>query len=77
MDENQAKELAKDFLAENIELTVHHEIPTEIYLSDMVPSDVIVISFSLFEDPGRLGSSKYLIVSKRDGSVRFAGHQGE
>ena len=76
MDDNQAKELAKDFLAENVELTVHQEVPPGIYISDLNPEDVIVISFSLFEEP-RFGSSKYLIVSRRDGSVRFAGHQGE
>lgn len=76
MDENQAKELAKEFLAKNIELTVHHEIPQGIYIPDMDPKNVIAISFSLFEVP-HLGSSKYVIVSKRDGSVRFAGHHGE
>lgn len=76
MDDNQAKELAKDFLAKNVDLTVHHELPSGIYLYDMNPDDVIVMSFSLCDEP-HLGSSKYLIVSKRDGSVRFAGHQGE
>lgn len=76
MDDNQAKELAKDFLAENIEFKVHQEIPSGIYISDLDPGDAVVISFSLFEEP-HFGSSKYLIVSKHDESVRFAGHQGE
>lgn len=42
----------------------------------MDPEDAIAISFSLFEE-SHLGPSKYVIVSRRDGSVRFAGHQGE
>ena len=76
MDDNQAKELAKDFLAENVELTVHQEIPPGIYISDLDLEEVIVLSFSLFEEP-HFGPSKYVIVSTRDGSVRFAGYQGE
>lgn len=76
MDENKAKELARDFLAENIELTVHSEIPFDIYIPDIDPEDIIVMRFSLFDEP-KVGSSKFVMVSKIDGSIRYVGNGGE
>lgn len=76
MDELTAKQLARQFLASSIELTVCRQIPPEVSVYPADPEDVIVIRFELF-DRSHVGPSAYVTVSKRDGTVRFVGHQGE
>lgn len=74
MDKQTAEQLARKYLCENIKLEIYHKIPPEIYTKD--PENEILIAFSLFEEP-QFGPSKYVTVSKTDGTVRFIGHYGE
>ena len=76
MNEEEALKLARKFLSEKIQLEVHSvsSTPSGIYRHD--PNKEILISFSLFAEE-RVGSSKFLGVSKIDGTVRYIGHKGE
>ncbi|MEX1013711.1 MAG: hypothetical protein WDZ80_00945 [Candidatus Paceibacterota bacterium] len=76
MNKQVAKELARKFLCKNIELEVYSEEPPGVSIYPFDPKNDILISFSLFEEP-KFGPSKYIIVSKIDGTVRYIGHHGD
>lgn len=76
MDKQTAVQLARKFLCENIELKVHSEEPPGLGIYPFDPKHDILISFSLFEEQ-KFGPSKYITVSKIDGTVRYVGHHGE
>ena len=76
MTEKEALKLAREFLSEKIKLEVYSESspPSGMYQHDS--NKEILIRFSLFDDQ-RVGSSKFLGVSKIDGTVRYLGQKGE
>lgn len=76
MDKQIAEKLARKFLSENIELKVYLEKPPGLGIYPFDPKHDILIRFSLYEEP-KFGPSKYITVSKIDGTVRYVGHQGE
>lgn len=76
MDKKEAEKLARNFLAEKIDLKIYDEVPPEISTYPLNPEKVILINFTLFEEP-HFGASKYLAISKKDGSVRYLSWQGE
>ncbi len=76
MDETNAIELARKFLSENNELEIHSEITPQTNFYEYNPENEILISFSLFETP-KLGPSKYITISKSDGTIKYIGEHGE
>lgn len=77
MDKKTAEKLARDFLSQNIELEVYTEIPSGITAYGLDIKNEFLVGFSISKEPHRIGSSQFVAVSKKDGTVRYIGYQGE
>lgn len=76
MDDKTAIKLAKRFLCDHIELKIHPKSMPVPGIYNFDPDDEILMSYSLFNEIA-VGSSKYISISKTDGTVKHIGKYGE
>jgi hypothetical protein len=76
MDEDTAKKLAKEHLAEQIQLTLHEEMPPGVNIYNFNIADEYLFSYK-FTTPTMIGGSNYISVSRSTGKVRGLGFLGE
>ena len=76
MDEDTAKKLAKEYLAEQTQLTFHEEMPPGVNIYNFNLVDEYLFSYK-FATPTMIGGSNYISVSRISGKVRGLGFLGE
>ena len=74
MNESEIKQLAHDFLCQNIELEICNEIPDVLY--EFNSKDELLFGFRLFGHIG-IGASEYISVSRTTGTVKYRGFVGQ
>ncbi|GAG79787.1 unnamed protein product [marine sediment metagenome] len=76
MDEDTAKKLAKEYLAGQIQLMLHEEMPSGVNIYNFNLADEYLFSYK-FATPTMMGGSNYISVSRITGKVRGRGFLGE
>ena len=76
MKKEEALALAKSYLFSWLDVQIHDSAPSDVVFYGVDLSNVFLFSFGL-PDELRVGSGRYVAVSKEDGSVRYLGMLGK